>query len=68
MGFPNTRQRRMRADDFSRRLMRETVLSEDDLIWPVFVLEGENQTEAIASMPALRRAGSGSSRGSKRTP
>lgn len=55
MSFPNTRPRRMRADDFSRRLMRETVLSEDDLIWPVFVLEGKNQTEAVASMPGVER-------------
>ncbi len=55
MSFPDTRPRRMRADDFSRRLMRETVLTEDDLIWPVFVLEGKNQTEAIASMPGVKR-------------
>ena len=55
MSFPDTRQRRMRADDFSRRLMRETVLTEDDLIWPVFVLEGINQSEEIASMPGVHR-------------
>ena len=39
--FPATRLRRMRRDDFSRRLMRENVLTASDLIWPVFVLEGE---------------------------
>ena len=47
--------RRMRHDDFSRRLMRETRLSVDDLIYPVFVLEGENRTEAVASMPGVSR-------------
>ena len=45
MSFPSTRMRRMRADDFSRRLMRETVLTPDDFIWPVFVIEGEDQIE-----------------------
>jgi porphobilinogen synthase len=55
MSFPETRSRRMRADDFSRRLMRETVLTADDLIWPVFVLEGENQSEPVASMPGVER-------------
>jgi porphobilinogen synthase len=55
MSFPETRPRRMRADDFSRRLMRETVLTADDLIWPVFVLEGENQSEPVASMPGVER-------------
>jgi porphobilinogen synthase len=43
--FPNARMRRMRKDDFSRRLMRENVLTVDDLIYPVFVIEGENQRE-----------------------
>jgi porphobilinogen synthase len=47
--------RRMRADDFSRRLMRETVVTPDDLIWPVFVLEGEGQVEAVESMPGVQR-------------
>ena len=46
MSFPFTRMRRMRADDFSRRLMRETVLTTDDFIWPVFVIEGEDRTVA----------------------
>jgi porphobilinogen synthase len=45
----------MRADDFSRRLMRETVLTPDDFIWPVFVIEGEDCTEAVASMPGVER-------------
>jgi porphobilinogen synthase len=47
--------RRMRRDDFSRRLMRETTLSPDDLIWPVFVLEGDGEREAVASMPGVER-------------
>ena len=55
MSFPSTRMRRMRADDFSRRLMRETVLTPDDFIWPVFVIEGEDCTEAVASMPGVER-------------
>jgi porphobilinogen synthase len=45
----------MRRDDFSRRLMRETRLSSDDLIYPVFVLEGEQQREAVPSMPGVER-------------
>ena len=55
MSFPFTRMRRMRADDFSRRLMRETVLTPNDFIWPVFVIEGEDCTEAVASMPGVER-------------
>jgi porphobilinogen synthase len=47
--------RRMRRDDFSRRLMRETILSPDDLIWPVFVLEGDGEREPVASMPGVDR-------------
>ncbi|MEJ2398594.1 MAG: porphobilinogen synthase [Gammaproteobacteria bacterium] len=47
--------RRMRRDDFSRRLMRESHLSCDDLIYPMFVLEGQNQREPIASMPGIER-------------
>ncbi|MAC47298.1 MAG: porphobilinogen synthase [Oceanospirillum sp.] len=47
--------RRMRADDFSRRLMRENQLSVDDLIYPVFVLDGEDRREAVASMPGVER-------------
>jgi len=53
--FPLSRPRRMRRDDFSRRLMRENILTCDDLIYPVFVLEGEGQREAIASMPGIER-------------
>ncbi|MEE9492062.1 MAG: porphobilinogen synthase [Gammaproteobacteria bacterium] len=53
--FPAIRMRRMRRNDFSRRLMRETHLSVDDLIYPVFVLEGKNQREAVASMPGIER-------------
>ncbi|MFP3874863.1 MAG: porphobilinogen synthase [Thiohalophilus sp.] len=47
--------RRMRRDDFSRRLMRESQLSADDLIYPLFVLEGEGQREPVASMPGIER-------------
>jgi porphobilinogen synthase len=47
--------RRMRHDDFSRRLMRENRLSTDDLIYPMFVIEGSNQREAVASMPGIER-------------
>jgi len=56
--FPYTRMRRMRRmrrDDFSRRLMRENQLSVNDLIYPMFILEGENQREAVASMPGVER-------------
>jgi porphobilinogen synthase len=53
--FPSTRMRRMRRDDFSRRLMRENVLTPDDFIYPVFVLEGAGRTEAVASMPGVSR-------------
>ncbi len=55
MSFPSTRMRRMRADDFSRRLMRETVLTPDDFIWPVFIIEGEDRVEAVESMPGVER-------------
>lgn len=53
--FPARRMRRMRKDDFSRRLMAENKLTVDDLIYPIFVLEGDNQCEAIASMPGIER-------------
>ncbi|MCX8145447.1 MAG: porphobilinogen synthase [Azovibrio sp.] len=53
--FPRTRLRRMRRDDFSRRLMRESVLRPDDLIYPVFVLDGSGRAEAVASMPGVER-------------
>ena len=55
MSFPSTRMRRMRADDFSRRLMRETVLTPDDFIWPVFIIEGEDRVESVDSMPGVER-------------
>jgi porphobilinogen synthase len=47
--------RRMRRDDFSRRLMRETALIADDLVYPMFVLEGKDRREAVASMPGIER-------------
>jgi len=53
--YPLSRPRRNRSTDFVRRLVRETRLSVDDLIYPVFVLEGENRREAIASMPGIER-------------
>ncbi|MEH6502530.1 MAG: porphobilinogen synthase [Cycloclasticus sp.] len=49
------RPRRMRSDDFSRRLMRETTLTVDDLIYPIFVIDGENKRQAISSMPGVER-------------
>ena len=53
--FPATRLRRNRRDDFSRRLVRENQLSVDDLIYPVFVLDGSNRREAVPSMPGIER-------------
>jgi len=53
--FPATRMRRNRRDGFSRRLVRETHLGVDDLIYPVFVLPGERQTEPVPSMPGVER-------------
>ncbi|NMP16163.1 porphobilinogen synthase [Thalassotalea sp. Y01] len=53
--FPARRMRRMRRDDFSRRLMAENQLTVNDLIYPVFVLEGEQQCEAVPSMPGVER-------------
>lgn len=53
--YPGTRLRRNRADDFSRRMTRENRLTVDNLIFPVFVLEGEDQREAVASMPGVER-------------
>lgn len=53
--FPITRMRRMRADGFSRRLMREHTLSTNDLIYPMFVIEGFNLREPVASMPGVER-------------
>src|SRR2546430_10755966 len=53
--FPSVRMRRMRRDDFSRRLMREHRLSADDLIYPVFIIDGKSRTEKVASMPGVER-------------
>lgn len=53
--FPSTRMRRMRRDEFSRRLMRENHLSSDDLIYPMFILEGSGNRESITSMPGIER-------------
>ena len=53
--FPGSRMRRMRRDDFSRRLMRESILTADDFIYPVFVLEGQGRVEPVASMPGVER-------------
>src|SRR5215510_3546911 len=53
--FPSVRMRRMRRDDFSRRLMREHVLTPDDLIYPVFVLDGKARKQNVDSMPGVER-------------
>jgi porphobilinogen synthase len=55
ISYPATRPRRMRRNDFSRRLLREHRLTPDDLIYPLFVLEGENLREPVASMPGVNR-------------
>ncbi len=53
--YPSRRLRRLRRDDFSRRLVREHRLTSDDLIYPIFVIDGQNRSEAIASMPGVER-------------
>ena len=53
--FPRVRMRRMRCDDFSRRLMREHVLTTNDLIYPVFLIDGKSRIEAVPSMPGVSR-------------
>jgi len=53
--FPTTRPRRNRTDDWTRRLVRETTLTVDDLIWPVFVTEGRQHEEPVPSMPGVVR-------------
>lgn len=53
--YPTTRMRRVRQTDWSRRLVAENRLSVDDLIWPIFLREGENLSEAVASMPGVDR-------------
>jgi porphobilinogen synthase len=54
-GYPALRMRRMRHDDFSRRMMRENRLTADDVIYPVFILDGERRREPVASMPGVER-------------
>ena len=51
--FPATRLRRNRRNDWSRRLVRESTLTPDDLIWPLFVCAGRDRAEPVASMPGL---------------
>ena len=53
--FPGVRMRRMRRAEFSRRLMRESVLTADDFIYPVFVIDGKARTEKVDSMPGVER-------------
>jgi len=53
--FPDTRLRRTRSSDWSRRLVRETSLSVDDLIWPIFIREGKGEREEVSSMPGVER-------------
>ncbi|KEI69966.1 porphobilinogen synthase [Endozoicomonas elysicola] len=53
--FPATRPRRMRYNDFSRRLMRESQLSIDNLIYPIFIVDGNQQRQTVASMPGIER-------------
>ena len=55
LNFPSHRPRRMRRDDWSRRLIQENRLSVNDLIYPVFLLEGQNQSQAVSSMPGVNR-------------
>ncbi|HEX9687279.1 MAG TPA: porphobilinogen synthase [Burkholderiales bacterium] len=54
-GFPRRRMRRMRRNEFSRRLRREHRLTIDDLIYPIFVIEGRNRAEPVPSMPGIQR-------------
>jgi porphobilinogen synthase len=54
-GFPAVRMRRMRRSDFSRRLMREHVLTAGDLIYPVFLIDGKTRAQKVASMPGVER-------------
>ena len=53
--FPATRLRRLRRSDWSRRLVAENTLSVNDLIWPIFIIEGKNTKEPVASMPGVER-------------
>ena len=53
--FPAIRMRRNRRTPWSRAMVRENTLTAHDLIWPIFVIEGQNRTEAVASMPGVTR-------------
>ena len=53
--FPALRMRRLRRHDWTRRLVAETTLTPADLIWPLFVIEGEDRREPVASMPGVDR-------------
>ena len=53
--FPATRMRRLRRYDWTRRLVAESTLSASDLIWPIFIIDGEERREPIASMPGVDR-------------
>mgnify|MGYP001402452809 CR=1 FL=1 len=53
--YPDTRMRRNRRHEWSRRLVRETQLSPADLIWPIFIRDGENEREPVPSMPGVER-------------
>lgn len=53
--YPETRLRRLRCSEFSRRMVAETTLSVDDMIYPVFIIEGQNRREAVDSMPGIER-------------
>src|SRR3954470_16996538 len=53
--FPTTRLRRNRRADWSRRLVAETTLGVNDFIWPIFIVEGHNQSLEVASMPGVAR-------------
>ena len=55
MAFPRSRPRRNRRTDWARRLVRESVLTVDDLIWPVFVLDGDTPRTDVPSMPGVQR-------------
>src|SRR6476660_5768406 len=54
-GFPAMRLRRNRRSDWSRRLVRETTFTVDDLIWPIFLIEGKNERSQVGSMPGVER-------------
>ncbi|CAA6805990.1 MAG: Porphobilinogen synthase (EC [uncultured Thiotrichaceae bacterium] len=53
--YPSNRPRRMRKDEFTRRLMRENILTTNDLIYPIFVIEGDDKTEDVTTMPGVQR-------------